>query len=460
MRLECPIGGATSTTYSFTATTAEDGDEYEAVFTNSVGSATTTAATLSVTAPPVITTDPSSATVASGDTASFTAAATGTPSPSVQWEASTDSGTTFAPIGGATSTTYSFTATTAEDGDEYEAVFTNSVGSATTTAATLSVTAPPVITTDPSSATVASGDTASFTAAATGTPSPSVQWEASTDSGTTFAPIGGATSTTYSFTATTAEDGDEYEAVFTNSVGSATTTAATLSVTTAPTLSASTNWSGYADTGSVFDAVSGRWSVPSVTCTGTKSTYSSEWVGIDGDTSSTVEQDGTEADCLSGTPSYDAWYELYGDSSENGGSEIELSTSSYPVVPGDAITASVSEANSVWTFVLSDVSSQHANWTYTSAGITFSAAQSSAEWIVERPELCGRTCSLTSLADFGTTSIAHASTTTTTLTDAPIDSFLSQEIEMVNTADTYVLALPSQLGSGENNFNDTWEAAS
>ena len=287
-----------------------------------------------------------------------------------------------------------------------------------------------------------------------------MQWEVSTNSGTTFAPIGGATSTTYSFTATTTENGDEYEAVFTNSVGSATTTAATLTVTTATTMSASTNWSGYADTGSVFDAVSGSWSVASVTCTGTKSNYSAEWVGIDGDTSSTVEQDGTEADCLSGKPSYDAWYELYGDASENGGSEIELSTSSYPVVPGDAITASVSETNSVWTFVLSDVSNQHSNWTYASAGITFSAAQSSAEWIVERPELCSRTCSLTSLADFGTTSITDASTTTATLTDAPIYSFSNQDIEMVNTADTYVLALPSELDSGGSKFTDTWEAAS
>ena len=458
-----PISDATSTTYSFTAATSENGDEYEAVFTNSVGTATTTAATLTVTVPtttPVITTDPSSITVSSGDPASFTAAATGTPTPTVQWEISTNSGSSFTPISDATSTTYSFTAATSENGDEYEAVFTNSVGTATTTAASLTVTDPPTVTTDPSSITVSSGDPASFTAAATGTPTPTVQWEISTNSGSSFTPISDATSTTYSFTAATSENGDEYEAVFTNSVGTATTTAATLTVTTAPSLGASENWSGYAATGSTFNAVAGSWTAPSVTCTGTKSAYSAEWVGIDGDTSSTVEQDGTEADCLSGTPSYDAWYELYGDSSENGGSEIELSTSSYPVDPGDAITASVSETNSVWTFGLKDVSTEHSNWTFTSAGITFSAAQSSAEWIIERPELCSRTCSLTSLADFGTTTVSNASATTSGLTDAPIDSFSSEDIEMVNTADTYVLALPSSLGSGGNNFTDTWEAAS
>ncbi len=286
-----------------------------------------------------------------------------------------------------------------------------------------------------------------------------MQWELSTNAGTTFIPISGATATTYSFTTTAGESGDEYEAVFTNSVGTATTTAATLTVTSSPSPGASTNWSGYAATGTGFSALTGSWTVPTVSCTGSKSAYSAEWIGIDGDVSSTVEQDGTEADCISGKPSYDAWYELYGDSSENGGSEIELSTTSYPVVPGDAITASVSETGNVWTFVLTDTSTQHKDWTFTSAGITFSAAQSSAEWIVERPELCSRSCSLTSLADFGTTSMSDAMATTSLLTGAPIDSFSSVDIEMVNTADTYVLALPSALGSGGNSFTDTWEAA-
>ena len=444
----------------FTTTTGENGYEYEAVFTNSVGTATTAAATLTVTTPPTVTNDPSSVTVASGKTATFTAAATGSPSPTVQWQISTNAGTTFTPVAGATATTYAFTATAGENGDQYEAVFTNSVGTATTAAATLTVTTPPTVTTDPSSVTVASGGTATFTAAATGSPSPTVQWQISTNAGTTFTPVAGATATTYAFTATAGENGDQYEAVFTNSVGAATTTAATLTVTNAPSLGASTNWSGYAATGSTFDDVDGSWAVPTVTCTGNQSAYSAQWIGIDGDVSSTVEQDGTEADCLSGAASYDAWYELYGDNSQNGGSEIELSTTTYPVSPGDAMTASVSETSSVWTFALTDTSTKHKNWTFTSAGISFSAAQSSAEWIVERPEICSRSCSLSSLADFGTTSLNDAVTTTPQLTDAPIDSFSSVEIEMVNSADTYVLALPGALGSGGDSFTDTWEAAS
>ena len=454
-----PIAGATAATLSFTATAGENGDQYEAVFTNPAGTATTTAATLTVTSSPVVTTDPSSTTVAAGGTATFKAAAAGSPTPTVVWEVSTDSGTTFTPIAGATAATLSFTATGGDNGDQYEAVFTNPAGTATTTAATLTVTSSPVVTTDPSSTTVAAGGTATFNAAAAGSPTPTVVWEVSTNGGTSFTPVAGATATTYSLTATTGGNGDQYEAVFTNPAGTATTPAATLTVTSVPSLGASTNWSGYAATGSNFSAVTGGWTTPSVTCTGSQSTYSSEWIGIDGDTSSTVEQDGTEADCISGTPSYDAWYELYGDNSENGGSEIELSTASYPVVPGDGMTASVSETGNVWTFVLADTSTHHHDWTFTSAGIMFSAARSSAEWIVERPELCGGSCSLTSLADFGTTGISEASATTSQLAGAPIDSFPSVDIEMVNTADTYVLAQPSGLGSGGNSFTDTWKAA-
>jgi hypothetical protein len=381
----------------------------------------------------------------------------------VQWEVSTNGGDTFAPVSGATATTYAFAASASQNGDEFEAVFTNSVGTATTTAATLTVSVPtaaPVVTSDPSSVATAAGDTASFSAAATGTPAPTVQWEVSSNGGGTFTPVSGATATTYAFTTAISQDGDEYEAIFTNSVGTATTTAATLTVTTAPTLGASTNWSGYAATGATFDAVTGQWTVAGVTCSGSRSTYSSEWIGIDGDVSSTVEQDGTEADCISGRASYDAWYELYGDNSENGGSEIELSTTNYPVAPGDQITASVSESSSVWTFGLTDVSAGHQGWTFSTAGITFSAAQSSAEWIIERPELCGNSCTLTSLADFGTASMTDASVTTPALTGAPIDAFSSVDIEMVNTADTHALAVPSALGGAGNSFTDTWEAAS
>jgi hypothetical protein len=92
----------------------------------------------------------------------------------------------------------------------------------------------PTITMQPANQTVTAGQTAIFTAAATGSPTPTVQWQVSTDAGVTFSNVSGATSTTLSFTTALSQNGNRYHAVFTNSAGPATTTAATLTVNAAP----------------------------------------------------------------------------------------------------------------------------------------------------------------------------------------------------------------------------------
>src|SRR5262249_48179989 len=76
----------------------------------------------------------------------------------------------------------------------------------------------------------------------------------------------------------------------------------------------STNWSGYAVTassGAVSD-VKASWVVPAVqgNCPSTNQ-YASFWVGIDGYSSNTVEQIGTDSDCQNGQPVYYVWYEFY-----------------------------------------------------------------------------------------------------------------------------------------------------
>jgi hypothetical protein len=231
------ISGATSATYSFTAQSTDNGKRYRAVFTNSVGSATSNAAILAVNYSPTVTTQPVNQTVNSGQTASFTAAASGNPAPTVQWQLSTNNGSTWTNISGATSTTYTTLPTLAGDnGKQYRAVFTNSVGSATSNAATLTVNTAPVITMHPSNQTVSAGQIASFTAAASGNPSPSVQWQVSIDNGTSWSDISGATMAPYSFTAQSTDTGKRYRAVFTNFLGSATSNAATLTVNTAPVI--------------------------------------------------------------------------------------------------------------------------------------------------------------------------------------------------------------------------------
>ncbi|MEO8436273.1 MAG: hypothetical protein ABI596_15330, partial [Pyrinomonadaceae bacterium] len=193
----------------------------------------TVTAFITIAEAPNVTTNPTDQTVCDGGTATFTASSNGLPAPTVQWEVSTNGGGSFAPIPGATSTTLTFTATAADNGNQYRAVFTNSAGTATTTAATLTVNTAPVVTTNPANTTVCDGATATFTAAASG--SSSVQWQVS--SGGPFADIPGATSPTLTFTAATADNGKQYRAVFTNSCGTATTTGATLTIQPSTTTS-------------------------------------------------------------------------------------------------------------------------------------------------------------------------------------------------------------------------------
>jgi CSLREA domain-containing protein len=160
------IPGATSNPLTFIANASQNGNQYRAVFTNSGGTATTTAATLTVNTAPAVTTNPVDTTGCEGAPVSFTAAANGSPSPTVQWQVST--GGPFTNIPGATSTTLSFTATIAQNGNKYRAVFTNSCSSATTTAATLTVNANTTAS-GPANAAVCQGATANFSTTAGGT---------------------------------------------------------------------------------------------------------------------------------------------------------------------------------------------------------------------------------------------------------------------------------------------------
>ena len=60
----------------------------------------------------------------------------------------------------------------------------------------------------------------------------------------------------------------------------------------------SSNWSGYAvQSASQFTDAKGSWVQPAATCSTNSAQYSSFWVGIDGYSSDSVEQLGTDSDC-------------------------------------------------------------------------------------------------------------------------------------------------------------------
>ena len=136
----------------------------------------------------------------------------------------------------------------------------------------------------------------------------------------------------------------------------------------------STNWSGYADTGSGFSTVTGSWTEPSVSCTSTTS-LAAFWVGIDGYSSSSVEQDGTLAECYRRTAYYYTWWEMYPTNS------IQVVGST--LVPGDSITASVVRSGSSYTLKVTDSSRSADSFTTTQS--CSGCANSSAEWIAEAP---------------------------------------------------------------------------
>jgi hypothetical protein len=293
------IPGATSLTLSFTAQFADNNNQYRAIFTNSVGSTTSSAATLTVNTAPLVTTQPSNLTVNPGGTASFTALASGSPVPTVQWQVCTNLTCTnpgdWTNIGGATSTTYSFTAQSVDNGKHYRAVFTNIAGTDTSNPATLTVNSLIVITIQPNNQTVNTGDTATFSAAATGSPAPTVQWQVSINGGSTWTNISGATSTTFSFAAQVADDGKQYRAVFTNPTGTATTNAALLTVYYAPivTTQPANQTKNAGQTATFIAAASGN---PSPTAQWQVSLNGTDWSDISGETSTTYSFTAQPAD--------------------------------------------------------------------------------------------------------------------------------------------------------------------
>src|SRR6267378_1131942 len=176
---------------------------------------------------------PANQTVTTGQPATFSVVASGTAPLTYQWR---KNGTG---ISGATSSTYTTPATTSGDnGATFAAVVSNSAGSVTSNAATLTVSpaaVAPTISRQPANQTVTTGQPAIFSVVASGTAPLTYQWR---KNGTG---ISGATSSTYTTPATTsADNGATFVAVISNSVGSATSNPATLTVSSAavaPTIS-------------------------------------------------------------------------------------------------------------------------------------------------------------------------------------------------------------------------------
>jgi len=225
-------GSTTPTLFLATLSTA-DAANYSVIVTNSSGSITSAIATLTVLLPPGILTQPASASVLAGSNVSFTVTASGTAPLAYQWLKNGVALANGGNVSGATTATLSLANVSATDTANYSLTVTNSVGSITSTIATLTVLLPPAIVTQPASASIAAGSNVSFTVTASGTAPLSYQWLKNGALLANGGNVSGANTATLSLATISSTDVANYSVIVTNSVGSVTSGNATLTLLSA-----------------------------------------------------------------------------------------------------------------------------------------------------------------------------------------------------------------------------------
>jgi pectate lyase/pectin methylesterase-like acyl-CoA thioesterase len=230
------VPGATSSALVLANAQLTDAGVYTVVVSNSAGSVTSAAATLTVVTDvdaPAIVTQPADQTVAVGSTATFSVTATGAPVLAYQWSRN------GVPLAGATSASLVLSAVQISQAGFYSVAVSNAIGSVASTPALLSVRATPIpvaptIETQPVDQTAIVGETVTFSVTASGIPTPTYQW--SKDG----SPITGATGTSLMLTNVQTTDSGVFSVVVTNPLGSVTSDDARLTILRRPQLIAFT----------------------------------------------------------------------------------------------------------------------------------------------------------------------------------------------------------------------------
>jgi hypothetical protein len=215
----------------------------------------------------------------------------------------------------------------------------------------------------------------------------------------------------------------------------------------------STNWSGYAVTGTAFTGVQGSWIVPKATCP-SGDQYAAFWVGLDGYNDGTVEQTGTDSDCDGKSrPSYYAWYEFY--------PQPSFVISSLTITPGDTMSAKVTYNGTEFTTTITDVTTGKS---FTKSAKVSGAQRTSAEWIAEAP-CCTGGGGILPLADFGTVLLGKDTTGVAGSNEADmggkvglIGSFANIFAISMETSTSVLEAVSSALSSDGSSFSVTWDS--
>jgi hypothetical protein len=243
------------------------------------------------------------------------------------------------------------------------------------------------------------------------------------------------------------------------------TVPAALGDTPASDAATSGNWSGYVASGnSNFSSVSGSWVQPAASSCTSGDGYAAFWVGLGGASgqSQSLEQTGTQSDCVNGQTQYYAWYELVPSA------PVKLDMT---INPGDHISARVGVSGTSVTVALSD---------QTTGGSTTKTLQmqnpdtSTADWIAEAPSECdsGGNCQALPLADFSTVTFTSATATANGHTGTISDpNWSAQAVQLSSgdsngygpqftSAESSASAQPSTLSSDGSSFTVDWQSAS
>lgn len=216
-----PISGATLNSYSISGVFVSDSGAYAVRVSNSAGSATSTNAVLNVGIPISITAQPVSLVVTQGLSASFSVTASGT-APAYYWRKNG----VFIP--GQTNTTLTFASTVPTNAATYSCIASNFFGAVASANATLTVNYPPTITVQPVSRVVGVGSNFTVNVTANGVPALAYQWRYNETN------IGGATGSSYTVINTQPANAGGYDVVLTNTLGSVTSSVATITVVYLP----------------------------------------------------------------------------------------------------------------------------------------------------------------------------------------------------------------------------------
>jgi peptidase A4-like protein len=214
----------------------------------------------------------------------------------------------------------------------------------------------------------------------------------------------------------------------------------------------SRNWDGYVSYArsagaTEFNSVHGRWVQPRVTCP-KPNAWTVFWVGLDGWFDNTVEQGGSSAQCVNGTPQYTTWWEMF---------PTNAIQTVFTIAPGDTIDATVTfgPSTGVYTITVRDLTNGRSFTQTPTCASNLSCGRSSADWIAEDVGMFGGS-GFFPLANYGTMRFSSSTATSIAGHRGSISDASWQNSPVLEQAGGVTYATVSSLDSTGQSFTATW----